>query len=555
MIETGRTSELKFLTKRRIRTAEEKKEIKNERLLAVISGAMLAVAFPPFGLPYIALVALIPLLYLLEKRRSLNGQLKITYLWGFSFNLLTLYWVGSWTKEADPFLMLSGAALMFFNPLTFLVPSALYHMARRRFGKSSALLMLPFFWAFYEYLYSLTDFRFPWLMLANSLPKFTSFIQIADIIGAPGLGILLLYINIFFYLAYKEFMQKDRNWKFPFAAALLFLLAPVLYGNYKIKTYEPSKDMLRVGLIQPNLDPWDKWAEGSAETILDGYFRQSDEAAKSGASLIVWPETALPVYLLSGNNPELSGRIRDYLAAHRLNLLTGMPDLRVYSAGEKMPAGAKPVPGGDLYYGTFNSVLLFSWNDPFIQRYGKMKLVPFGEKVPLVNNFPMLGRLIKWGVGISSWNEGMDTTVFSSEKRRFAGIVCIESIYPDFVSSFVKKGAGLIFIVTNDSWYGNSSGPYQHQEIAALRAVENRRTVLRCANGGISCMIDPMGRTVTESSMFSKAVLVINAPLDYRLSFYTVHPLIIPYISLSLSLITMMIYGLSFIRRKYNHKP
>ena len=118
--------------------------------------------------------------------------------------------------------------------------------------------------------------------------------------------------------------------------------------------------------------------------------------------------------------------------------------------------------------------------------------------------FPVLGKWIKWNVGISSWNTGQDTVVFNYLNKHekeigIGGVICIESIYPDFISAFVEKGAEFIAVVTNDSWYGNSSGPYQHKEMQVLRAVENRRSLVRAANGGISCIVNPLGRTVDRN--------------------------------------------------------
>ena len=177
-----------------------------------------------------------------------------------------------------------------------------------------------------------------------------------------------------------------------------------------------------------------------------------------------------------------------------------------------------------------------------------MKLVPFGEKVPFSQQLPFLAKFFSWGVGISGWNVGRDTTVFNlmiNIKRdsttieyplKINSLVCYESVYPYFVTNFVRKGADLITIVTNDSWYGKSSGPYQHKEIAVLRAVENRKSVIRCANGGISCIIDPLGRTLKQSKLFTKTVLVGDAPIQEGQTFFTRNPMIIPFFAVSLSL-------------------
>jgi len=180
-----------------------------------------------------------------------------------------------------------------------------------------------------------------------------------------------------------------------------------------------------------------------------------------------------------------------------------------------------------------------------------MKLVPLGEKVPFADQFAFLGDLLKWGVGLSSWNVGKDTTVFTlplnnSDKDtiNISGLVCFESVFPVFVTNFVQRGAEFIAVVTNDSWYGKSSGPYQHKEFGILRAIENRRSVVRCANGGVSCLINALGETVAETEMFTKTALVVDVPLQTEETFYTGNPLIFPLLS---SVFSFWIFGMNIL--------
>ncbi len=137
-----------------------------------------------------------------------------------------------------------------------------------------------------------------------------------------------------------------------------------------------------------------------------------------------------------------------------------------------------------------------------------------------------MGDIFKWGVGITGWNIGKDTTVFKIYKDgidtiKVGGLVCYESVDPVFVSAFVQKGAEIITVVTNDSWYGKSSGPYQHKDFGILRAVENRRSVVRCANGGISCIINAKGEILSETELYTKTTLVGEVPLQDEKTFFT----------------------------------
>ena len=367
-------------------------------------------------------------------------------------------------------------------------------------------------------------------------------------------------------MAVKEFkVDKIKFRKNIIAAALIFII-PLCYGFIRISTYNISRESVRLGLIQPNLDPWKKWDAVNLPDLIHTYLNQSREVVKDSAQIVVWPETALPVYLLDGQYPDIVDSIYNFIRTNKVFLLTGMPDIDYFNKKGNAPKYAKYNQEGNFYYTIHNGVLMFSPFSSSIQKYGKMKLVPFGEKVPFSDALPFLGKWLKWGVGISGWNAGQDTTNFKVPMKfirvknknklkldtlKLNTLVCYESIYPDFVSNFVRKGADIIIVVTNDSWYGRSSGPYQHKEMSVLRAVENRRTVLRTANGGISCMINPLGKTIVESKLFTKTQLVVDAPLEKQDSFYTRNPLIIPVLCSVFSIWVIGIFILLTIKEKF----
>lgn len=539
---------LLFFKNRILLTPEQKKVRNKERLLLVLSGILLGISFPPFPFPFqlLMLVALVPYFQVIEKKKSLSEISRSTYLTFFIFSLITIYWVGSWQSGTDPFLMIAGGTLLFFNPLLFLIPSTLYYLAGKSFNRTFALLAFPFFWVAYEYFYMLTDISFPWLTLGSGLSHFNLIIQIADIIGAVGISILVLYINICIYLAIKNYKVSVKHYAINVAAAIIIFLIMIGYGSFKTSTFKVSDKKIRVGLIQPNIDPWNKWEQSNLNESVKQYLELSKEATDQGAKLIVWPETALPVYLMSPSYYDAKDSIYTFLKGKNVFLLTGMPDIKYYQSDDKIPDDAKYSKNGGFYYSTYNGILLFAPDSRKLERYGKMKLVPFGEHVPFSDQFPFLSNLFSWGVGISGWNVGRDTVVFPMSFRdintntidslKINGLVCYESVYPYFVTSFVKKGTDLITVVTNDSWYGRSSGPYQHKEIAVLRAVENRKSVIRDANGGISCIIDPLGRTLSETKLFTRTVLVGDVPIQEGNTFFSEHPMIIPYFSSYLSI-------------------
>ncbi|WP_290661718.1 apolipoprotein N-acyltransferase [Ignavibacterium sp.] len=536
-------------------SAEEKSSLRKDKLLVILGGMLAGISFTPFPFPFTVFLffSFIPYFAVIEKRKTLLEINRASYLMFFTLSLITIYWVGSWQSKADPFLMIGGGVLIFFYPAVLLINSTLFFYSYKIFGKEKALWLFPIIWVTGEYLLTLTDLKFPWLTLGHGLAKFTTFIQIADVVGSFGLSLIVLYTNVLLYFVIKDFFSERKYFLRYLISAFILFSSVFVYGVIKLNEKNTDERFLKVGVVQPNIDPWDKWESGGLEEILKNYLELSEECTKQGAKLIIWPETALPVYLFAGTYSDIVDSIYSFLIKNDVYLLTGMPDYIVHY--EHPPTDAKLSKAGNFYYSTYNSILLLNPKSYEIQRYGKMHLVPLGEKVPFVDALPFLADWFKWGVGLSGWNVGKDTTVFKlifdKDSVKVAGLVCYESVFPDFVTYFVKKGSQFITVVTNDSWYGNSSGPYQHKEFAALRAVENRRAVVRSANGGVSCLINKYGITEVETEMFTRTSFVVNVPLNNQITFYTNYPLIIPIISSSFSLWIIGVNILMWLKRKF----
>ncbi len=543
---------MKLFSKYKVQLSpEEKKQRRKERLLLILSGIILGISFPPFPFPFTLLifVGLIPYFIVIKRRTTLASISSATFLFSLVFSLITIYWVGSWSSEADPYLMLAGVALLLVYPCVMLIPSTLFYLTRKVFPKFDAIWFFPLFWVTLEYLLTQTDLRFPWLLLGHGLAKFNLFIQGSDIVGTNGLSLIAAYLNV---LLFKSFFEKNSERKFrlkPLLIAVFIFLCMIIYGIYKTSTFRISERKVRIGIVQPNLNPWDKWSTGNLSDLLNMYLTLSQKCVDEGAEVILWPETALPVYAFGGTYPMVENSIYNFLDTNHVSLLTGMPDI-IYDLNQNnIPEDSKYSGPGNYYYRTYNAVLGLNPGSRNIQRYGKMKLVPLGERVPFVDQFAFLGDLLKWGVGITGWNIGKDTTVFKIKNEKIdtikvGGLVCYESVDPVFVTAFVQKGAELITVVTNDSWYGKSSGPYQHKDFAMLRAVENRRSVVRCANGGVSCIINAKGNILAETKMFVKTTLVGEVPLQDEKTFYSENPLIVPILC---SVFSFWIFGMNIL--------
>ena len=192
---------MKILFAKQEFTPDEKRERRNDRLLLMLSGILFGISFVPFPFPFTLLlfVAFVPYFFVVTKKQTLLKVNSASYLTFFVMSLVTVFWVGSWQSAADPFLMISGIVLALFLPCVMLINSTLYFLSRKVFKKDLSLYFFPFFWITGEYILTLTDLKFPWLTIGHGLAKFTSFIQIADIVGAFGLSFIVLWINIFIY--------------------------------------------------------------------------------------------------------------------------------------------------------------------------------------------------------------------------------------------------------------------------------------------------------------------------------------------------------------------
>jgi apolipoprotein N-acyltransferase len=477
-------------------------------------------------------VALVPLLILLERPGSYFQKFRFLYLTFFIASCIALYWVGGFTHMRDPYLMMAGGLLLLAEPVFFSLIMLTYSFVRKKLGLTIALIALPAIWVTWEWLYAYGQFSFPWLTLGNTQTYYLQKIQFAEITGVYGISFWVVAINVLVFLLFLE--ATKAGWKLTQRKTLLMLtaifalyIAPTIYGitvNEK-EFMQRSPNELKVGIVQPNTDPWEKWTgENSMDQRwhqVEQYLAMTDAQRKDSIDISVWPETAVLFNLPSSRYYD---QFRSAIDSMNVSIITGFVDYHFYENGEA-PVASSIISGTTVHYDSYNSVMFAEPHVPFVQRYAKMRLVPFAERIPYADEVPFLIEPLRWGVGISNWGIGKDSTVFEDHrhKSKFLAMVCYESIFPEFVSSFVKRGAEFLVFITNDSWWGNTSGARQHAQIAVLRAIENRRWVVRCANGGISCFIDPMGRMYDKTSMYTQASIVHSIEPRSEQTFYTRH--------------------------------
>jgi len=520
--------------------------------LGVLSGIMLGLSYPPLTTGVLAAFAFIPLFIVFEGVDTIGKAFRTSYVPFFVFNVLTLWWVGGFTHGRDAYMMAAGLALVLAHPIFMAVPMIAMTFVQKYTNYRTAMLSFPFLWVTFEYLHSITQVAFPWLLLGNTQTYDLAAIQFASLTGVYGISFWLLWINVLGFFLYRKLSThtwKTFSWQSISAVLGIVVLyfTPKIYGSSILNETASVSDRtgndsialpdtsgseaivphsITVGIVQPNIDPFEKW-QTHAEKQLAVLEEMTGEFSRGEVDLIIWPETALPFFVFARQNYHVFERIRTQVDSLGISLFTGIPDFVYYPDPTAAPRSSRVVKETGQRYDYFNSSMLLQPHVEEIQKYAKMILVPFSERVPYADVFTFL-QAFEWDFGLGGWQIGSDTTVFLLRLKdggvvRFSNLICYESIFPGFVAEFVRRGAHFLTIITNDSWWGNTFGPYQHQQYAVLRAVENRRSIARCANGGISCFIDPYGRVKKSAGMYVKTNLIGEVQTRTELTFYSKH--------------------------------
>ncbi len=541
--------------------------------LVFIGGLFLAAGFAPLNLSILSFAGFLPLLVALERSTSRKHTIAILYVFFFAFHGLGNWWVGSWQSNTDPFLMASGIALGIGHPFFFMIPFVGYRLIRKKLGLSAAVWSLPFLWVAFEWLHSLSDASYPWLSLGYTQMHFLNIVQIADSTGVWGVSFIVAAVNSI--LAYWHFVSRGTIvTKSPVsmkAAALRCVLCilpvlaiPSIYGYFRSVEFSPENSLqtthtISVGVIQPNINPWQKWENDSYQQVEIHRRIQDSLVAEGHIDLVLWSETAIPYLGMSVSSEHNFSFLQRGLTTSNTALLTGFSEIVTFAPSPNLPPMVKKLRGTDSYYAAHNSAILLlpdtAKHDFPIHR--KMRLTPFAEYIPFVEQLPFLVKWLEWGVGISNWMKGtvqkplvlpiQEQRKFGYDTAKIGCIICIESIYPDFVRNYTAQGANMLVVITNDAWYNHTFGPEQHYEIAAMRAIENRRAIARCANTGVSGFIAPSGASYSVAPSYQACGLAQTIPLLNGSTFYIEYGDWLPKITFGISIIVVIF---SFVRRK-----
>ena len=390
--------------------------------------------------------------------------------------------------------MLSMAGAVFYLGIFWAAFAALISFIHRRTGKG--LMAAPFLWVAIELLRTFGSLGFPWINLAVTQSTYLPVIQMLEITGTYGVAFWIILVNA---ALYGILVSDDK--KVSSALPIVIFLLPWVFGGIRLWMWnEPSGEKVKIAIVQPNVNAVDKWDQSKRKGLFSLMDSLHEEANALKPDLVLWPESALPTYLRT--NTATRRPIMKRIKASGIPLLTGIPDKRTDASG-------------NIRY--FNSTI-FLKPDESQTMYTKLKLVPFGEFVPLSN---VLSFLDKFNIGLmGNFEHGGTYTVFEMDSLKFSNMICYDSSFPSVARAFVGKGAQFLTIQTNDGWWLHTSGAYQHFELARLRAVENRVPVVRSANTGISGYFHPTGSHDGKIGFNEQGIVLAEITPPNQLSFY-----------------------------------
>jgi apolipoprotein N-acyltransferase len=467
----------------------------------LLSGVLLAASFPKFGHPAFAWIALSPLIVgiTLSVTSGWRGPRHLFLLAassGFVYFAGMLYWavgtmatyggIGGWVA------FLVGVLMWAYLAIYVGLFGALFGLAVRRFG-TNGIWLAPACWVASEWVRSNAFGGFPWGTLGASQASVLPIVQLASVTGVHGLSALVSLVSA---AAAALAFGRRRSTVVGAAAVGALLVAVTAGGTARLAASALTRTgtVTRVGLVQGNVDLLEKWDPRSRDLILSRYLALSQQAIGAGASMVFWPEASTPFYF------DAEGVLAD--PVRRLALQSHVPFIIGTDEYQYGTNGA-----GDRI---FNTAVVVGVDGLSHGTYRKMRLVPFGEFVPLKKLLFFVGPLVQ---SVSDFSEGTEPVVLDANGRKVSVAICYESIYPEIDRAFVLRGSELLATITNDAWFGRSSAPYQHFAMGAIRAVEEGRYVVRAANTGISGAVDPYGRVLLATPLFEPASVTVDVRL------------------------------------------
>ncbi|MGU3376148.1 apolipoprotein N-acyltransferase [Chryseobacterium sp. M5A1_1a] len=507
-------------------------------LLTLISAMLLSVSWPTYGVPFFIFFALVPLL-MMEHGISKFSDYKrkgwvifgLSYLCFIIWNVVTTGWLYGSKNPDGSHSMMAVVFPVLVNSLLYSLVFQCYHWYKNAQGTYWGLGFFIAIWMSFEKFHLGWELTWPWLNLGNAFSDYPKLIQWYDTLGATGgsFWILLINVLIFYTIRTWEAGRKTKDLIRNSSIVVGLIAIPMIISVIKYNTFnEKPSGQVNVLMLQPDLDPYAEKYSKDSLTIEQDLLNLAEKNSTTKIDYYIAPETALPgrgsISETAFEKSLLLNNIKDFLSKHPGSVFaTGISSHRFYFDPAKIPSEAYPINSG-VWVASYNTSIQLAPQQK-VQVYHKGKLVPGVEIFPYMSVLkPLLGdAMLNLGGTVASLGTDKERVAFSNpyNKGRIAPIICYESIYGEFVTDYVKKGANFLGIMTNDSWWGVTEGHRQLLSYAKLRAIETRREIARAANSGISAHINAKGEVVADTFYGDQTTLFAKVNLYDGMTFYT----------------------------------
>lgn len=485
-------------------------------LLSIITGILLAAAFPKINIAGFAWIA--PALFIFAaQNKSRRQAFRIGYVGGLSFWLATLYWL--LLMPAPGFSILGWFALcavLALFPATWL---CLINISNSKFQPNSWSARLLWslggaaVWVALEMVRARILGGFPWNFIGGSQFQMLPLIQIASVTGVYGISFLVVWTSLSFFSAAQMVFQKPSSrfsWQSEIILPFITVAAVFVFGEIKLQQSTPPTSTLRITLVQPSVPETLIWDESQNAVRFQQLLQLSETALTNKTDLIVWPESAVPE-LTESNYVAIANLIR----AHQVWL--------IFNADDVVP---RPNAKDEYDNDVFNAAFLFSPDGDWISTYHKQSLVMFGEYIPLERWLPFIKYLTPVTGSFAAGNKPVQ---FQIGNANASPLICFEDTFPRLARKATKDETQFLVNLTNDGWFGDSAEQWQHEANALFRAVENGIPLVRCCNNGITCWIDANGHARKifhdqNGSVYGAGAMTFDLPISpHTQTFYNRH--------------------------------
>ncbi len=501
--------------------------LKQRIYLCILSALLFVPAWYTWGSGLFLFIAFIPLLFveedLVKSGKNTRQFFLLPYLTFFLWNLLTTWWI----KNAS----FAGFMVPLFVSSAFMtIPFWLFTVTHRKLGDSFGYFSLLFYWLTFEYIYLNGEISWTWLNLGNGFANDIKIIQWYEYTGTLGGTFWVLAVNLLLFKGISKFL-KSKTIKYSaveFVLAFLIIIVPVISSHLIFRNYTEKENPYEIAVIQPNIDPYMKFNDIPPREQMDILVRLVDSIADDNTDYIVVPETFVNdnVWLNDlDNNPSIKRLFELSDRYPNANIVFGATTYQLYENESEASPTARPF-RGDSYFDSFNSALQIDTTG-VIPVYHKSELVVGVEKMPYSEYLGFLRRLmLQLGGTFRSHGTQEYREAFPSPRdgTRVGPVICYESIFGEFVTEYITEAdANFIFVITNDGWWGDTPGYIQHNSFSALRAIENRRSLARSANTGISSFFNQKGEMLQSLGWWKRGALKETLNSNDELTFYTRH--------------------------------